>query len=65
MSEAPWRILGTYRGKTEEVDTADTREEAKYLQGEYALAYGSEWTVTIRHRNARFTGRRKKEVTCG
>lgn len=59
-SEGPWRILGTYRGNTEEIDTADTRREAKYLQGEYQLAYGSEWTVTIRHRNWRNKPKKKE-----
>ena len=46
-----YEIRGTYRGKTEVVDTAETLNDARYLQKEYALAYGREWAVTIRHRN--------------
>jgi len=43
-----YKIIGTYRGKSEEIDIADDRKEAEYLRNEYALAYGSEWVVTIK-----------------
>lgn len=41
-------IIGTYRGQSEVVDTAETRKEAEYLRGEYQVAYGAGWGVTIR-----------------
>ena len=40
-----YKILAKYRGETEEVDTADTLQEAQYLVSEYRMAYGSEWIV--------------------
>lgn len=42
-----YRIMGKYKGQTEEIDTAETEKEAQYLQGEYQLAYGAQWQVWI------------------
>ena len=39
-------ILGTYRGQTEEIDTADTLQEACYLAREYQMAFGPSWSVS-------------------
>jgi len=40
--------MGKYNGLTpEEVDTADTLEEANYLLGEYRLAFGDSWEMWI------------------
>ncbi len=41
-------IIGTYQGETEEVDSADTKEEAQYLLGEYRLAFGPDWYLRIK-----------------
>jgi len=30
----------------EEVDTAESEEDADYLIGEYQVAFGPEWTIT-------------------
>ena len=38
-------IMGKYRGKTEQVDTATGEAEANYLVGEYRMAFGSEWVI--------------------
>lgn len=38
-------IYGTYKGRTEELDTAETEKEAEYLTGEYRMAFGAEWSV--------------------
>ncbi len=52
-----YAIYGTYRGETEEIDTAETKTKANYLVGEYQMAYGPEWTIIVRkvrnhvHRN--------------
>jgi hypothetical protein len=37
--------MGTYRGRTEEVDTADTLREAKRLLSEYRMAFGAGWSL--------------------
>jgi hypothetical protein len=40
-AEDKFKIMAKYRGNApEEVDTASTRQEAKYLLKEYELAYG-------------------------
>lgn len=43
-----FEIVGTYRGETEVVDSADTMREARYLLGEYRLAFGAGWYLRIR-----------------
>jgi len=41
-----YRIIGKYRGLApEELDTADTLEEANYLLEEYQLAFGNTWEI--------------------
>jgi hypothetical protein len=40
-----YTIYGRYRGKTEEIDTADDLSSAEHLVGEYKLAYGNEWEI--------------------
>jgi hypothetical protein len=39
------RIMGTYQGRTEEIDTADTAAEARYLVAQYQLAFGPAWVI--------------------
>ena len=43
-----YKIYGTYKGNRELIDEADDLNSALYLKGEYQLAYGSEWTITIK-----------------
>lgn len=43
----PFRIMGRYRGKVEEIDRCDTQQEAIYLRGEYLLAFGRGWQIWI------------------
>lgn len=38
-------IMGESRFGVEEIDTAETREEADYLLGEYRLAFGNDFTI--------------------
>lgn len=44
-----WKIIAKHRDCDyyEEVDSADSAEEADYLVGEYALAFGREWHVDV------------------
>lgn len=42
-----FKIYGTYKGNRELIDEADTMKEAKYMLGEYRLAFGPEWLITI------------------
>lgn len=42
-----WKIMGTYRGRTEEIDSADSEREAQRLAVEYRLAFGSGWAVWV------------------
>jgi len=39
------RIIGTRKGKTECLDSADTWQEAYRLIFEYRMAYGSKWVI--------------------
>ena len=44
-------IRGKYLGMPEEdIDTADTFKEARYLKGEYELAFGTDWNLYIEKR---------------
>ena len=43
-----WIIIGTYRGNTEEIDSAPTMQEAIILMREYKMAFGSEWNISIK-----------------
>ena len=46
-------IRGKYPGcPWEDIDEADTRDEAQRLLGEYQTAYGPEWSLTIKVRRA-------------
>ena len=38
-------IYGKSRFGTEELDTADTRQEANSLVREYKMAFGAGWTI--------------------
>jgi hypothetical protein len=40
-----YTIYGSYRGNTEEIDTAEDLTSAEYLVGEYKLAYGKDWDI--------------------
>ena len=43
-----YKIVGTYKGQTEDVETdIETMEDADYLLGEYRLAFGNNWTLAI------------------
>jgi hypothetical protein len=37
--------MGRYRGRAEELDTAETEHEAQRLASEYRMAFGAGWTV--------------------
>ena len=41
-----YRITGTYKGNKELLDTADNKQEAQRLAGEYRAAFGSGWSIT-------------------
>jgi len=41
------RIMGVYRGRTEEIDTADTHKEARILLNEYRMAFGVGWSLWV------------------
>ena len=40
-----FRIMGTYQGEVEQIDTAETLQDANYLVGEYMLAFGHGWAI--------------------
>ena len=40
-----YTIWGKYQGEKEEIDTADDVTTAKYLVGEYRMAYGAGWSI--------------------
>lgn len=44
---AAYKITGRYRGRAEELDTADTLKEAETLVSEYRMAFGPEWSISF------------------
>jgi hypothetical protein len=46
-------IWGQYRlDDPEEIDSAETKEDADYLRKEYKLAFGSEWRIYVKTRKS-------------
>jgi len=43
-----FKIIATSKYGTEQVDEAQTLTEARYLANEYRMAYGPEFTITIK-----------------
>jgi len=43
-----YKIMGTYRGHTEEIDCCDSAEEANYLAHEYRMAFGDKWQIWVK-----------------
>ena len=46
-----YEIIATSRYGREVIDHADSLGSAEYLQAEYRMAFGSEFTITIRINN--------------
>lgn len=42
-----YKIMGKYKGRIEEIDTADDHKEAEFLLGEYRMAFGPDWTLWV------------------
>ena len=42
-----YQILGTYRGNTEILDTAESEDDATSLVWEYRMAFGDEWAISF------------------
>ena len=42
-----YKIMGEYRGNSEEVDEAETRKEAEHLAREYRISFGEDWRIWI------------------
>jgi len=43
-----FKILGTYNGKTEEIDETNTEKEAVEALAEYRIAFGNDWQLRIK-----------------
>jgi hypothetical protein len=41
-------IMGKYKGRTEEIDSCEDKQEAERLVGEYQLAFGSDWHIWVK-----------------
>lgn len=48
MANKVYKIMGKYKGSSEELDTAFSKSEAIALAYEYRLAFGQEWVITIK-----------------
>lgn len=46
-----YKIIAASRYGKEVIDHADSLSSAKYLQAEYRMAFGSEFTITIEINN--------------
>ena len=43
-----YKVIGRYRNNDyEEIDSAETKDEADFLRDEYRLAFGSEWLIKV------------------
>ena len=40
-----YKIMGKYRGSTEQIDETDKEATADFLVSEYRLAFGNGWTI--------------------
>lgn len=40
--------MGKYQGRTEEIDSCDTPEDANIMLAEYEMAFGRGWTLWIK-----------------
>jgi hypothetical protein len=38
-------IMGSYDGVVEEIDSAKDEQEARYLTGEYQMAFTNKWSI--------------------
>lgn len=43
-----YRIIGRSQYGIEEIDTAETLSDARYLANEYRIAFGPDWQITIK-----------------
>lgn len=43
-----YKIIAISKYGTEEIDQAETIKDAHYLAGEYRMAYGPDFTITIK-----------------
>jgi len=41
-------IMGKYNHRVEEIDTAESRKEARFLLSEYRLAFGMNWELWVK-----------------
>lgn len=46
-----FKIIGKYRGRTEVIDEAETKKEARYLLAEYRMAFGEGWVLWVEQGN--------------
>lgn len=51
-----YRIMGNRGRNTEEIDHADDEKTARYLKGEYQMAFGSDWHVWVEVQTFDYTG---------
>ena len=42
------KIIGTYQGRREILDTAPTMAEAQILAAEYKMAFGCDWLIEVK-----------------
>ena len=45
-----YKIIATSRYGKEEVDSTNSKQEAEYLRREYQMAYGQEFSITIKEK---------------
>ena len=48
-ASAEWKVIAKHKDCDyyEEIDTAESSDEANYMVGEYALAFGPEWHIDL------------------
>ncbi len=43
-----FEIIGVYQGNKEVIDSAETKEGARYLVNEYRIAFGQGWSISFK-----------------
>jgi hypothetical protein len=49
-----YKIIGKYQGQSEEIDVANSKEEAEYMLQEYKQAYGPAWKIWAEPAKSKF-----------
>lgn len=47
MANSLFKIMGEFRGNTEQIDDTESRKEADFLAREYRVSFGESWRIWV------------------